>query len=108
MDREKLIDEICKRVLQLLAERDSGIKVEYNMGSVTANVVKSSDACKKELVLDKKAITERDVITARENGVHRVLVKRKAILTDLAKEYAHRYQIEIVREHSSDMRRQGG
>ena len=52
----------------------------------------------KLLRLDKKVVTERDLISAKEEKATCVLVGRKAILTDLAKDYAKRHGIELKRE----------
>ena len=42
----------------------------------------------REFVISKKVITERDLIAAKEQKVCCVVVDQKAILTDLAREYA--------------------
>ena len=48
--------------------------------------------------LEKRIITERDVISAREGKAACILVGKKAILSDLAKEYARKYGISIARD----------
>jgi ribose 1,5-bisphosphokinase PhnN len=53
---------------------------------------------RKELTLGKRVITERDITEAVTNGVTVVHVGARAILTDLAKEYAHNQKLEIVRD----------
>lgn len=50
------------------------------------------------LRLEKRIITERDVISAREGKAACILVGKKAILSDLAKEYAKKYGISIARD----------
>ena len=50
------------------------------------------------LRLEKRIITERDVISAREGKAACILVEKKAILSDLAKEYAKKYGISIARD----------
>ena len=55
----------------------------------------------KTMKLAKRIITERDVISAREEKVSCIQVGKKAILSDLAREYAKKYGIRIVREESA-------
>ena len=50
-----------------------------------------------EFVISKKVITERDLIAAKEQKVCCVVVDQKAILTDLAREYAGKQKITIQR-----------
>lgn len=47
--------------------------------------------------LDKHLITERDVIEASGTGANRIIVGARAIVTDLAKEYALNHAIELAR-----------
>lgn len=61
-----------------------------------ANVM--AERVRKELTLGKRVITERDITEAVSNGVTVIHVGAKAILTDLAKEYAHNQKLEIVRD----------
>ena len=46
---------------------------------------------------NKHLITERDIVEACESGTTRILVGAKAIVTDLAKEYALNHNVELVR-----------
>lgn len=55
----------------------------------------------KEASLLKKIITERDMAALGNEKVQRVIVGEKAILTDLAKEYAARHKIVIRRQEIS-------
>lgn len=55
----------------------------------------------KEAALLKKIITERDMAALGNEKVQRVIVGEKAILTDLAKEYAARHKIVIRRQEIS-------
>jgi ethanolamine utilization protein len=64
--------------------------------SGAANVM--AQPVRKELTLGKRVITERDITEAVTNGVTVVHVGARAILTDLAKEYAHNQKLEIVRD----------
>lgn len=75
-------------------------------GSVPGQTA-SQDSCKsaspeqesgKTAVLAKKIITERDIISLAQEKTERIIVGERAILTDLAKEYAVRNKIQISRE----------
>lgn len=55
-------------------------------------------AVKQTLTLTKRLISERDVVEACESGASRILVGAKAIVTDLAQEYAQNHNVELVRE----------
>ncbi len=57
-----------------------------------------AEPVRKELTLGKRVITERDITEAATNGVTVIHVGARAILTDLAKEYAHNQKLEIVRD----------
>ena len=59
---------------------------------------KQQPAGGKTMKLAKRIITERDVISAREEKVSCIQVGRKAILSDLAREYTKKYGIRIMRE----------
>lgn len=55
----------------------------------------------KEAALLKKIITERDMAALGNEKVQSVIVSEKAILTDLAKEYAARHKMSIRRQEIS-------
>lgn len=55
-------------------------------------------AVEQTLTLTKRLISERDVVEACESGVSRILVGAKAIVTDLAQEYAQNHNVELVQE----------
>lgn len=54
----------------------------------------------KAIHLTKKVITERDLISARDENVTCVTFSAKAILTDLAKDYGKRHNIRLERQHA--------
>lgn len=56
------------------------------------------ETVRKELTLNKRVVTERDITEAATSGVTVIHVGKRAILTDLAKEYAHNQKLEIVRD----------
>lgn len=65
-------------------------------------VVEKQPVSGKTVKIEKRILTERDVISAREEKAACIVVGKKAILSDLAKEYARKYQINIVREDAAD------
>lgn len=80
----------CKR--EDKPEPASECKPTYAEGEETA-----SKADNKTVTLEKHLVTERDVIDACGTGANRILVGAKAIVTDLAKEYALNHAIELAR-----------
>jgi len=59
----------------------------------------------KELIITKHVITEKDITTAHTERAEKIVVNKKAILTDLAREYAHKRNIAIERREISSARR---
>lgn len=57
-------------------------------------------------VLDKKIITEKDLIPLGHKHVRQVVVREKSILSDLAKEYAAKHNILIKRREISSGKRE--
>ncbi len=55
-------------------------------------------AADKTVKLDNHLISERSVSDACQAGASRIIVGAKAIVTDLAKEYALNHNVELVRE----------
>lgn len=55
----------------------------------------------KEIVISKRVITEKDVTAAHGEKATAIVVGPKAILTDLAREYANKRRITILRQDSS-------
>lgn len=51
----------------------------------------------KEVTVSKKVLTERDIANARHDGVSLIRTGAKSIVTDLAKEYALSFGIEIIK-----------
>lgn len=76
------------------------IKVTKNAAPVCEATVPG-----KEFIITKHVITEKDIITAAAVRTEKIVVNKKAILTDLAREYAHKRNIAIERrELSSSVR----
>lgn len=102
--------------LQLLL--DSGVVIAP--GNVLADLLlngeapeipeKSAPVCEpvlpeKEYTLYKKVITEKDVTAAHGEKATAIVVPQRAILTDLAKEYARKRNIQILRRDISISKR---
>lgn len=51
----------------------------------------------KDFICSKKVITEKDMVSAHSEGAGRLLAGEKAIVTDLAREYARAHGIEIIK-----------
>lgn len=89
------------RILQ-----NNGVEIVPN-GQLTAAILGDTCTCapkaaeqecrgpEKDLSFTKRVLSERDLITANEGKVTRILVTRKTIVTDLAKDYAKKYHIVI-------------
>lgn len=59
-----------------------------------------------ETVLDKKIITEKDLIPLGHKHIRQVVIREKSILSDLAKEYAAKHNILIKRREISSGKRE--
>lgn len=59
-----------------------------------------------ETVLDKKIITEKDMIPLGHQHIRQVVIREKAILSDLAEEYAAKHNILIQRRDISSGKRE--
>ena len=85
--------------LILHGEPEEGVEPEGP--SKDCEVLKKDESCVKEAVLDKRVITEKDMIDLGNNRVRKVTVGEKAILTDLAREYASKHRITVLRRGTS-------
>lgn len=63
------------------------------------------EAEQKEICISKKVITEKDITAAHGEKALVVVVQPKAILTDLAKEYAKKHRMTIVRRDPASSQR---
>jgi len=97
VDIDALIDEICKKVL----ERLQALEAQQNASRCDTC---SNESCK-EYTISKHVITEKNVIDAHAERAQKIVVDSKAILTDLAKEYAHKRNIAIERRDISSSAR---
>lgn len=93
--------------LQLLT--DSGMVIaphEHMADLILHGAGKEEKQELKEAALDKKIITEKDMIALGNQRIKRVLIQEKAILSDLAKEYAKKHKMLIERREISSGKRE--
>ena len=93
--------------LQML--KDSGLCPEEPACSHAEAAADTDGDCAEELpeaVLDKKIITEKDMISLGNQRIKRVIIREKSILSDLAKEYAAKHKILIERRDISSGKRE--
>ena len=128
MDREALIGEVCRRTMEILRvmeflERAGLMKTETGKREIPQNsgragqksrqeeicesgtVRPEKDGADTELCRDsstavffKQAVTERDLMDLAREAKTQVVISARTIVTDLAKEYAQKHQIEICRD----------
>lgn len=87
-------DKLCKCLLNM--DRKDNItakKITEEIEELQELKNNSSEV----LQLEKKALTERDLVGAREKGINQVSICNSCMITDIAEEYAERYKITIVR-----------
>ena len=112
MDRETLIGEVCRRTMEILRvmeflERAGLIKkaemreIPQNSGSTVRPGKDGADTEQfrnlSTAVLFKQAVTERDLMDLAREAKTQVIIGARTIVTDLAKEYAKKHQMEICR-----------
>ncbi|MDO4488313.1 MAG: hypothetical protein Q4B67_04415 [Eubacteriales bacterium] len=96
----KKLEDNLKRLMEYGVEIVPGSRIaSVILGSECVKcaepVVTKCDAEAKEITFTKKVLSERDMKMAYDGGVMRVLVTKKTIVTDLAKDYATKYHIVI-------------
>ncbi len=94
MDYEKLIAEIVRRVIEKLEMLE---KQKGGGAPCSRAPEKAGGMPRKEVAFKKRVITEKDIVAARGGGASVVRVAERAILTDLAEEYAQAHEIVIER-----------
>lgn len=106
MDYEALVNEILTRVMAKLRELELTASQspccqtsDTCRPEVTQSISKAEPAvaAKKEKQFTKRVVTERDLYAARNEGVSQIIIKENTIMTDLAKEYAAKYEIAVIR-----------
>ncbi|MDO5562646.1 MAG: hypothetical protein Q4F74_03440 [Synergistaceae bacterium] len=106
MDYEALVNEILTRVmaklreLELTAAQASCCQTDNTCRPENTQSVSKAEpavAAKKEKQFTKRVVTERDLYAARNEGVNQIVIKEETIMTDLAKEYAAKYGIAVIR-----------
>ena len=127
MDREALIGEVCRRTMEILRVMEflerAGIIKKAEMREIPQNSGRAGQKSRQEeicesgavrpekdgadtelcrdsaaAVLFKKAVTERDLMDLAREAKTQVIVGARTIVTDLAKEYAKKHQMEICRD----------
>lgn len=86
MDIDSLVDEILRRVQEKLREAEEAARRQPVQSQET----------KAEAVLLKRVLTEQDMISVCTPGLAVLHVLRRAILTDLAKDYAKARRVKVI------------
>jgi len=103
MDYDALVNEILTRVLAKLKEAElcttpSSCNIpDTSASSGSTCTSTATPVARKEKQITKRVVTERDMRTANDEGINCVILGEKTIITDVAKDYATRYKIEITR-----------
>ena len=87
-------DQLLPIVLDKTANAGAGMETPSASPAMEAAV---TELLVKEQTCTKKLITEKDLVAVRREGYTRLLIEKRAIITDLAKEYAHNHGIELIR-----------
>ena len=94
MNYEKLIAEIVTRVIEKLEALE---REKAPCASSSHVPERERETPRAEVRLEKRVITEKDIVEARRGGASAVRIAERAIMTDLAKEYAHAPDIAVNR-----------
>ena len=111
MSKDELINEIVRRVMAKIAEYEKNNNCSSGSNTVSVNN-NNTCACNnsvnnntnttarvdKETHVDKRLLSERDVIDACTSGINIVYYSKKTIVTDLAKDYARAHKVQLVKE----------
>ncbi|MEG1642137.1 MAG: hypothetical protein RR272_03400 [Synergistaceae bacterium] len=103
MNYEALVNEILARVMAKLQEMENNKSTSSECSAktccpdTTQSSVCTQSAPLKEMIITKRVLTESNVADARKQGITKIVVGEKTILTDLAKEYAANNGISIVK-----------
>lgn len=84
-----LIDEIVKRVEEKLVE----------MGQVEGAHVASSSSANEEVTYTRRLLSEKDIIEHNKAGKTRIVYSKCTIVTDVAKDYAKQFNIELIEKN---------
>lgn len=84
-----LMDEIVKRVQEKLAEMD---QLESNANA------KSLTKTKEEVTYNRRLLSEKDIIEHNKAGKTKIVYSKNTIVTDVAKDYAKQYEIELIKQ----------
>lgn len=98
MEMDHLIDEIVRRVQEKLRESEEAVRCEPAKRQECVCGFDPKQETEVEAVLLKRVLTEQDMISACSPGLTVLHVSCRAILTDLAKDYAKVRRIKVVRD----------
>ncbi|MDO5426544.1 MAG: hypothetical protein Q4F54_01905 [Coriobacteriia bacterium] len=82
-----LIDEIVKRVEEKLAE----------MGQVEG--ASSVASANEEVTYTRRLLSEKDIIEHNKAGKTKIVYSKCTIVTDVAKDYAKQFNIELIEQN---------
>ena len=97
MDYEALVQEVLRRVLLKLQELESKKSCNANVPQPAAACCCEASVPVIEKTFKKRVISKRDVREAAVAGAKRINICENTIVTDLAREYAAKNRIEVVR-----------
>ncbi|MEM1485913.1 hypothetical protein V6615_13725 [Oscillospiraceae bacterium PP1C4] len=86
MEFHALVDQVTERVFQLLQQEQAA--------SSPAEIRPE----RAPYFIERKAVTEREISRAYEEGFTAIRIKQSSILTDAAKDYANDKHITLIRE----------
>lgn len=85
-----LMDEIVKRVEEKLAELG---QLESSAGQV------SPSNAQEEVTYNRRLLSEKDIIEHNKAGKKKIVYSKNTIVTDVAKDYAKQYKIELIEQN---------
>lgn len=97
MDKVKLLERSGVVFCERCGIEDAILGEKTEVPKQSCEVVSAATAETKEVSISKKVIAEKDITAAHSAGATVLRVSAKAIVTDLAKDYAHDRRIEIIK-----------
>ena len=90
IQNKALIDEIVRRVEEKLVE----------MGQVEGvSAVASPSTANEEVTYTRRLLSEKDIIEHNKAGKTKIVYSKNTIVTDVAKDYAKQYEIELIEQN---------
>ncbi len=99
MDYESLVSEILSRVIARIMETEAASAKENKCSAAEApgTISETEQMQCKEKMFDKRVITEKDMYKCRNEGYNCIRIASNTIMTDLAKEYAEKNGIKVIK-----------